>query len=157
AISDLPGVAIAAPQRYFALPSADGHGLQDLIAFEPGADLTVLPWLAQKLDRPLRRGDVIVGGRPPAPAGGTAAVVGRSLPVYGKLGLTGVGPFERAYFVSFETAADIAAAARETTGQEVFVPSRDRVSALLIGLKVGATPEQIQFAAAKLPEAQVAL
>jgi putative ABC transport system permease protein len=155
AVSQLPGVEIAAPHAYFALPSADGHGQQDLIAFDPDNDLTVLPWLTQKLDRPLRRGDVIVGGRRPETTGGVAALYGRSLPVYGKLGLTGVGPFERAYFVSFETAADIAAAARETTGADVFTPSRDRASALLIGLKAGATPEQIQFAAAKLPEAQV--
>jgi putative ABC transport system permease protein len=154
-ITRLPGVAIAAPQRYFALPSADGHGQQDLIAFDPGRDFTVMPWLSQRLDRPLRRGDVIVGGRRPEMPGGTAALYGRSLPVYGKLALTGVGPFERAYFVTFETAADIAAAARETTGKEAFDPSRDRVSALLVGLRVGATPEQIQFAAANLAEAQI--
>ncbi len=155
AIARLPGVAMAAPQRYFALPSADGHGQDDLVAFEPGRDFTITPWLSMKLDRPLRRGDVIVGGRRPEVPGGTAMLFGRSLTVYGKLALTGVGPFERTYFVTFETAADIAAAARETVGREVLDPSRDRCSALLVRLKVGATTEQIRFATANMQDIQI--
>ena len=154
ALARLPGVERASAQRYFALRSADGHGQQDLIAFDAGTDFPVLPRLVQKLDRPLRRGDVIVGGRRPETPGGTATLYGRSFPVYGKLALTGVGPFERAYFVTFETAAEVAAAAREA-GPDVIDPTSDHASALLLALKVGATPEQVQFAAANLPDAQV--
>ena len=95
-ISRLPGVEVAAPQQYFALPTAgDAHGDEDLIAFDPDRDFTVLPWLTEKLDRPFRRGDVIVGGRRAEAVGGEARLFGRTFPVYGRLGLTGVGPFER--------------------------------------------------------------
>jgi putative ABC transport system permease protein len=80
---------------------------------------------------------------------------GRTFAVYGKLALTGVGPFERAMFVSFDTGADIAAAARETTGQAVLDAGADRCSAVLVKLRVGATPEQFYFAAARLPGVQV--
>lgn len=154
-IALLPGVQVAAPQRYFALPTGKGHGDQDLIAFDPSRDFTVLPWLAEKLDRPFRRGDVIVGGRCPEQVGGEVRLFGRTFPVHGKLALTGVGPFERALFVSPETAADIAAASKEATGRDLLDASPGRYSALLVRLNVGATPEQFRFAAARIEGIQV--
>ena len=80
----------------------------------------------------------------------------RDFTVYGRLALTGVGPFERAYFASFETASDVATAAREVSGRG-FASGLEtgRASALLVRLKVGATPEQFRFAAARLPDVQV--
>ena len=153
-VARLPGVEVAAPQRYFALPGA-GHGDGDLVAFDPGRDFTVLPWLRAKLDRPLRRGDVIVGGRRLEEVGGSLALFGRTLTVYGKLALTGVGPFERSLYVSFDTAADVAAAARQTTGRDVLDASPELASAVLVRLRAGATAEQFRFAAAGLAEAQV--
>jgi putative ABC transport system permease protein len=155
-VARLPGVQAAAPQRYFALPTAaGGHGNEDLIAFDPQRDFTVLPWLAEKLDRPLRRGDVILGGRRTEGLGSELHLFGRSFSVYGRLALTGVGPFERAYFVSFDTAREIAAAARQTTGRAILDPAPERFSALLVRLGLGATPEQFRFAAARLGGVQV--
>jgi putative ABC transport system permease protein len=155
-VARLPGVQVAAPQRYFALPVAGGpHEEEGLIAFDPARDFTVLPWLEEKLDRPLRSGDVIVGGRRGEAVGGEVRLFGRAFPVYGRLALTGVGPFERSLFVSFETAADVAAAAREKTGRAVLDASPGRASAVLVRLRAGATPEQFRFAAARLPGVQV--
>ena len=37
------------------------HESADLIGFEPARDFTVQPWLAEKLNRPLQQGDVILG------------------------------------------------------------------------------------------------
>src|SRR5262249_13062170 len=119
-IARLPGVQGAAPQRYIDLAAASSsHDSNDLISFDPTLDFTVQPWVVEKLDRPFRRGDVIVGGRRGESVGSDIRLFARSFTVYGKLALTGVGPFERAMFVSFDTGADIAAAARETTGQAV--------------------------------------
>jgi putative ABC transport system permease protein len=154
-VARLPGVEVAAPQRHLALPTAGStHAGEDLIAFDPARDFTVLPWLAEKLDRDFRRGDVILGGRRTEAVGGEVRLFGRTFPVYGKLGLTGVGPHERALFVSFDTAADVAGAARETTGAALD-PSPDEPSALLVRLKAGSTPEQFRFAAARVPGVQV--
>jgi putative ABC transport system permease protein len=155
-VAHLPGVQVAAPQQYFALPTAgDSHGATDLIAFDPSRDFTVIPWLAEKMDRPFRRGDVIVGGRRDETVGGEIRLFGRALPVYGKLALTGVGPFERGMFVSFDTAQDIAAAVQDTTRHAALDLRRDCPSGLLVRLKMGATPEQFRFAAARLPGVQV--
>lgn len=158
ALAALPGVDVAAPQRHLGLPSADPThgGKEDLIAFDPARDFTVRPWLVETVGRPYRRGDLIVGGRRPEPVGGTVTLFNREFPIYGRLALTGVGPFERAYFASFETTADVAAAARAVSGRELAAGlDTDRASALLLRLKVGATPEQVRFAAARLPEVQV--
>jgi putative ABC transport system permease protein len=155
-VAHLPGVQVAAPQQYFTLPTGgDSHGDEDLIAFDPARDFTVLPWLAEKLDRPPRRGDVIVGGRRAEPVGGEVRLFGRAFPVYGRLALTGVGPFERGMFVSFDTVRDVAAAAQETTGRDGLDPRPDCPSGLLVRLKIGATPEQFRFAAARLSGVQV--
>jgi putative ABC transport system permease protein len=155
-VARLPGVEVAAPQRHFALPGAGGaHGDGDLIAFDPERDFTVLPWLQGKLDRPLRRGDVIVGGRRPEEVGGSVSLFGQTYPVYGKLALTGVGPFERSLFVTFDTAADVSEAAKLTTGRDVLNDDPGRASAVLVRLRAGATPEQFRFAAAGLTDAQV--
>jgi putative ABC transport system permease protein len=154
-VARLPGVEVAAPQRYFALPGAGGGHGDDLIAFAPARDFTVLPWLRSRLDRPLRPGDVIVGGRRPEEVGGSVSLFGRTFPVYGKLALTGVGPFERSLFVSFETAEAVAAAAKQTTGRDLLDVGSGRASAVLVRLGAGATPEQFRFAAAGLAEAQV--
>lgn len=158
ALAGQPGVDVAAPQRYLGLPSADPThgGKEDLIAFDPARDFTVKAWLVETVGRPFRRGDVIVGGRRPEAVGAAVRLFGREFPVYGRLGLTGVGPFERAYFVSFETAGDVAEAARGASGREFAAGlGTDRASAVLVRLKVGATPEQFRFAAARLPGVQV--
>ena len=155
-LAQFPVVRAAAPQRYFALPTSDNtHEEEGLIAFDPVRDFTVLPWLDEKPDRPFRRGDVILGGRCTEAVGSEIRLFGQSFTVYGKLALTGVGPFERGLFVSFETASDIAAVARATTGRNVLDAGPDRFSAVLVRLKVGATPEQFRFAVARLPEVQV--
>jgi putative ABC transport system permease protein len=62
----LEGVQRAAPQLVFRTDASGYKGrgeVVDLIAFDPARDITVQPWLAQHLDRPLRKGDVIIGGR----------------------------------------------------------------------------------------------
>jgi putative ABC transport system permease protein len=154
-VACLPGVQIAAPQRYISLPGGSKEHDNDLIAFDPKRDFTVLPWLQEKLDRPLRRGDVLVGGRRGEAIGGEVRLFARTFTIYGKLALTGVGPFERAMFVSFDTAQDIAAAARETTGGAALDAGEERCSAVLVRLRIGSTPEQFRFAAAGLPGVQV--
>ena len=62
---------------------------------------------------------MIVGGRRPEIVGGTVPLFNQTFPVFGKLALTGVGPFERSYFVTAETAARIAAAAQRATGRAI--------------------------------------
>ena len=65
-LARLKGVNRIAPQLIFRT-DASGYGAAhesvDLVAFDPSHDLTIQPWLDERLARPLRRGDIIVGGR----------------------------------------------------------------------------------------------
>src|SRR6516225_7272531 len=55
-IGRLSGVSVVAPQRHYHLQLRTGVHLHqaDLIVFDPARDFTVLPWLKEKLERPLR-------------------------------------------------------------------------------------------------------
>jgi putative ABC transport system permease protein len=156
-VSRLPGVDRVAPQRHYHLQFRAGSHLHevDLIAFDPARDFTVLPWLQDQLDGPLRTGDVIVGARRDEALGSEVRLAGQPLHVRGRLGVTGVGPFDRSFFVTFDTAAALAETSRTSPAGAGIDGEVDRVSALLVRLNVGSTPEQARFAIAQMPEVKV--
>jgi putative ABC transport system permease protein len=157
-VAKIPGVGRVAPQRIYRVPAAGAHAHEAaLIAFDPARDFTVLPWLGEKLDRPFGRGDVLLGGIQGGKVGQSITFCGQSLTVYGRLGRTGVGPFDNSFFITFET-ADLLAHAGGPTRPGSPLPGYDpgQVSALLVRLSVGATPEQVRFAIARTPGVKVA-
>src|SRR6516164_2985592 len=84
-LQTLKGVQRVAPQLIFRTDASGysrGGDLVDLIAFDPDSDITVQPWLEQHLDRPIREGDVIVGGRREEPIGSELLLFGRPLTIY---------------------------------------------------------------------------
>src|SRR5262249_11500794 len=105
-VARLPGVDRVAPQRTTRAPLAAGPPAHDadLVTFDPARDFTVLPWLQEAADRPFGPGDVIIGGRREEAIGTEVLVAGRPFTVYGRLGLTGVGPFDRSLFAAFDAA-----------------------------------------------------
>lgn len=161
--SDLPrlehlkGVRKAAPQLIFRT-DASGYGrgeLIDLIAFDPRRDITVQPWLEQHLDRPLREGDVIVGGRREEPLGSELLLFGRPLTVYGKLGKTAVGTHERGLFITFATLDELRDIMRQICGTKAPLEP-NKLSGVLLELAPGATTQQVRFAAlANFPDIKV--
>jgi putative ABC transport system permease protein len=102
-----------------------------------------MPWLKEHLNRPFADGDVIIGGRREEIVGGPLTLGGQTLTVYGRLGLTGVGPFDRACFISFPTA------------RSVIPDASDEISAMLVRLSLGNRPEEVRFALADRPELKV--
>jgi putative ABC transport system permease protein len=153
----LKGVRRAAPQLIFRT-DASGYGrgeLIDLIAFDPRRDITVQPWLEQHLDRPLREGDVIVGGRREEPLGSELLLFGRPLTVYGKLGKTAVGTHERGLFISFATLDELRDIMRQICGMKAPLEP-NKLSGVLLELAPGATTQQVRFAAlANFPDIKV--
>jgi len=145
----LKGVRKAAPQLIFRT-DASGYGrggeLIDLIAFDPDRDITVQPWLEQHLDRPLRPGDVIMGGRREEPIGSELLLFGRPLTVYGKLGKTAVGTHERGLFITFATLDELRDVMRQVCGTKAPLEP-DKLSGVLLELAPGATTQQVRFAA----------
>lgn len=152
-VARIPGVRRVAPQRVYRVAAGGGshnHDI-DLVAFDPGRDFTVQPWLRDRLERAPAVGDILVGGRREEKVGDTLAFAGQTLTVYGRLDRTGVGPFDGACFVTFATADALARSGARLPG-----PGPEKVSALLVELDVGATPEQVRFAVAKTPGVKVA-
>jgi putative ABC transport system permease protein len=177
-IAAVAGVAWVAPQRI--VPALIEGQTANLIAFDPAHDFSVLTWLEQS-----RGGSIdglIAGSRLAARLGATVSVCGMPLRVYGRLGKTGVGPFDDSYFLSFQTLADIVSFCRgpnahgnadpgpsPTPEQAADAASMnhgdaklcspdlplDRVSAFLLQLSPGAKMEDVKFALARLPEVKL--
>src|SRR5258707_5217446 len=147
-LASLKGVRRIAPQLIFRT-DLSGYGARDesvdLIAFDPERDLTVRPWLERRLDRPLRQGDVIVGGRREEPIGSELLLFGKPLIVYGKLGKTAVGTHERGLFISFETMDTLRATIQQICGTKAPLEP-NKISGVLLELAPGATTQQVRFA-----------
>jgi len=155
-LARVPGVGRVAPQTLLRIPVvAGGHGgVVDVIAFDPQRDFTVLPWLGPAPNRAPRFGEAILGGRREERVGESVSLCGQTLTAAGRLEITGVGPLDHAVFVTYKTAASLADACRRSTRlTPAFDP--DRVSALLILLADGATPERVRFAVAQKPGVKV--
>jgi putative ABC transport system permease protein len=145
----LKGVQKVAPQLIFRTDASGysrGGDLIDFIAFDPDRDITVQPWLEQHLDRSLREGDVIVGGRRDEAVGSELLIFGRPLTVYGKLAKTAVGTHERGLFISFTTLAALRDVMVQICGKKAALEP-NKLSGVLLELAPGATTQQVRFAA----------
>jgi len=155
-IAHLNGVAQVAPQTIYHVPIMTGmpeHKV-NLIAFDPVRDFTVMPWLADHPPRTIQTREIIAGGCRPESVGEEVQPCMIPANIYGKLGRSGVGPFDDSFFATYETVAAMAKA--ETSSQHYlakFNPAR--ISAVLVKLSFGATPEQMRFAVARLPGVKV--
>jgi putative ABC transport system permease protein len=155
-IGQISGVERVAPQTIYRVPLMSGmpRNQVNLIAFDPARDFTVMPWVVTRLERPMASGDVLSGGRRPEAAGQEIAPCGVPAAIYGKLGRSGVGPFDESLFATYDT---VAAIARHPAGGMNAIPSfhPGRISAALVRLEFGATPEQVRFAIARLPGVKI--
>lgn len=148
-LAQLKGVRAVAPQLVFRTDASGyGHGgdLVDVIAFDPAHDMTVQPWLEEHLDRPLRQGDIIIGGRREGALGSELLLFGNALVVYGKLGKTAVGTHERGLFITFETLAELRETMQHICGTKPTLEP-NKLSGVLLELAPGATTQQVRFGA----------
>jgi len=141
--AQIASVARAAPQKIVRVEHSgigDHHELVDLVGFDPARDFTIQPWLAEKLNRPLRDDDVILGASRDALLGSQVLIFGKPHTVYGRLGRTGVGIHERGVFMSF-------AALEAMAGQvKAAVLAPGKVTGFLLELAPGSTALQARFA-----------
>ena len=146
-IGSLDGVAQVAPQTIYRVPIMSNmpEHKANLIAFDPSRDFTVMPWLQSKMPRPMRTGDLIIGGRRSESVGDEVEPCTSARIVYGKLGRSGVGPLDESIFATYDTIAQLSTG--QKNGQLKADPSR--ISAILVRLQFGSTPEQVRFAIAR--------
>ncbi len=74
-----------------------GRGKRREPDVHPAHDLSVLTWLAQRQSGPVE--GLIAGGGLAARLGELVSVCGMPMRIYGRLGKTGVGPFDDSYFL----------------------------------------------------------
>jgi putative ABC transport system permease protein len=170
-LAAIAGVARVAPQRVVPI-LVDGQP-SNVIAFDPAQDFTVLSWLEDQQPRSIGASDVIVGGRLAGGLGQTLSLCGKPLGIYGRLGKTGVGPFDESYFVTFDALTDLVAFCRGSGGDRAGTPGAgvglehaganacppdlqpNRASAFLLQLSAGAKIEEVKFALAQLSDVKI--
>ncbi len=156
-VSRLAGVRRAAPQLF--LSSADSFcciiGNAFIVGFDPSNDFTVQPWVAERLDRPMAKDDVLVGGLVRHGPGEAIYFYGQEFTVYARLGRTGVGAYDNGFFMTLERAYEMAERSKSPPGVVPLVLERGKISTVLVQLGVGARPDAIRFAISKNPEVKV--
>jgi putative ABC transport system permease protein len=173
-IAAIPGVAGVAPQRI--VPALVEGQNANLIAFDPARDFSVLSWVEARQGEPVE--GLIAGGALPVGLGNTVSVCGMPMRISGRLGKTGVGPFDDSYFLTFAALADVVSFCRRSDARSKSVaPAKaddasaatgmahadacsgdlrlDRVSAFLLQLSPGTKLQDIKFALARLPDVKV--
>ncbi len=166
-IEKLDGIAEVAPQTYLQVPIMSGmpECKANLIAFDPRRDFTVQPWLVSHQAKSMEPGDVLAGSRRAESLGDEIAPCNFPVNVYGKLGRSGVGPLDDSFFTTYETVELLHSKLNEKSRSNSEASSepnealakfdRSKISAILVKLKFGATPEQARFAIARLPGVKV--
>jgi putative ABC transport system permease protein len=155
-VAALDGVAEVAPQAIYSvgiMAGMPGHRT-NLIAFDPKQDFTITPWITQRQQRPLQQGDIIAGGRRAEAVGEEIQPFGVPANIYAKLGRSGVGPLDESLFTTYDTMDTLS----KNDGAEKYCTpkfDRARISAVLVRLQTGATPEQVRFAISKIPGVKV--
>ena len=143
----LDSVAQYAPQKILRVQHSgigDHHEAVDFVGFDPARDLTIQPWLAEKINRPLQADDVILGASRDAPLGSQVLIFGKPHIVYGRLSRTGVGIHERGVFLSL-AAFDAMAKSMPGDGASSAVAAPGKVTGFLVQLAPGATTLQARF------------
>lgn len=170
-LEKMDGIAQAAPQTYFQVPIMSGmpECKANLIAFDSKKDFTIMPWVVARAPKTMAPGDILAGSRRSETVGDEISPCNVPCNVYGKLGRSGVGPVDDSFFTGYETIKLLQSKIKERSGTTggaslktvkdpsdslaAFDPSK--ISAILVKLKFGATPEQARFAIAKLPGVKV--
>jgi putative ABC transport system permease protein len=145
----LDSVGRYAPQKILRVQHSgigDHHEAVDFVGFDPERDFTIQPWLAERINRPLQAGDVILGASRAAPLGSQVLIFGKPYIVYGRLARTGVGIHERGVFMPLAAFDAMAKAMPGGDGVPPAVATPDKVTGFLAELAPGATTLQARFA-----------
>jgi len=136
-ISQVEGAAKVSPQLYLeTLTGAACCSAWDMfmIAFDPQTDFTIIPWLREKLNKPLGPRDVIGGDWVIVPeATGKVLVYGVEVNLAAKLEPTGMG-LDQTMFLTFDTAREIAKESINTAARPLNIPE-GQISAVQVKVK----------------------
>ncbi len=155
-IGNVSGVSVMSPQLYvstLALPELSSSPVE-IFGIDPQTDFTIQPWLRHPLNRPLVRGEVILGNNLSGDINSRFSVRGHSYTVAGKLDPT-KSAIDNTVFLVMDDAYSLAA----TEG--VVPPSAPRivkgdVNAILIHVDHGSDPDKVLAAVKRvLPSSSI--
>jgi putative ABC transport system permease protein len=140
----VPGVKAVTPQLFIQPTSFTCCFNVDvfLVAFDPDSDFTVRPWLKKHLGRPLGLGEVITGREIPVVAGNEIPFFGSGFRVAGTMEPTGMDFFDRAAFMSLESAYRMAESSRTAAVKPLEI-GRDKISTVLVQIDEDMTPDRV--------------
>lgn len=136
-VAGVEGVAKVSPQLY--LETLTGAACctaweMFMIAYDPETDFTVLPWLKEKLNKPLALWDVIGGDWVIVPeAYGEIRIYGTKVNLAGKLEPTGMG-LDQTMFLPFDTARALARESITKAAKPLEIPP-GQISAVQVKVK----------------------
>ncbi|HXY61698.1 MAG TPA: FtsX-like permease family protein [Nitrospirota bacterium] len=113
-----------------------------LVAFDPDTDFTVKPWLEQHLNRKLALKEVITGRAVPLVTGDNIPFFGTTFKVAGTMEASGMDFFDRAVFMSLDSAYMMAADSKTKAMQPIEI-SRDQISTVLVQVREDITPDRV--------------
>jgi len=144
-LSAVQGVDVVSPQLYLAtLTGAECCSVSDMfmIAYDPGSDFTVQPWLKGEMGNGLRLGEVVGGNYISATDGEqNIQVYGYLVTLKENLEPTGTG-LDQTMFLTFDTAYDIASKSKSQAKSTLVIPP-DSISAALIKVAPGNDPHAV--------------
>jgi putative ABC transport system permease protein len=154
-IASVEGVERVAPNLYIASLAASCCDVPvQLIAYDPGRDFTLGPWLAESQSRPLGKDDIIVGSRIMGDIGTPLKIYGHDFNIAQRMEPAGMG-VDCSIFMSFDDAFVMAAESPEKAVKPLLLPD-EKVSAVLV--KVNDVKETEKVAArieATVPKVRV--
>jgi putative ABC transport system permease protein len=113
-----------------------------LVAFDPDSDFTVRPWLEKNLNRKLGINEIITGRSVPVIVGDKIPFYGTTFTVGGTMEPTGMDFFDRAVFMSLDSAYNMAANSKTKALQPLEI-SRNQISTVLVQVRDDITPDRV--------------
>lgn len=141
-IAGVEGVGQTSPQLYIATLSAGccSYRLQ-LIGFDQDTDFLVQPWMTNTLDRPLEKGEIIVGCYINAEVGQRLTFFGESYTVAARMEKTGIG-LDTSVFMTLDTARG-AAQNSERLGAHPVAEGQGLISCVMVKNAPGYTGKDV--------------
>jgi putative ABC transport system permease protein len=142
-VRTISGVKSATPQLFVKPTSFTCCFNVDvfLVAFDPETDFTVKPWLEKNLNRKLGLNEIITGRSVPVVAGDKIPFFGTTFTVAGTMEPTGMDFFDRAVFMSLDSAYLMAENSKTRSPQPIEI-GRDQISTVLVQVNEDFTPDR---------------
>jgi len=142
-VRDIQGVSQATPQLFIEsmISSQCCSGHVQLVGYDPDTDFVIGPWLAQNLNRPLARDEVIIGSLVLANKGEQVHFYGHNFDVAGVLDATGMGTDE-SVFMKMDTAYLMAKESAEVAASPLDVKP-GQISSVFVKVTPGTNIDQV--------------